>query len=101
MKSPKKVTIADVADLHEAERNGMAVDPEKVQWLVDAMSEVVVEELEGNPASHSEVVSALFTLLNSCLNAIRKMPPSDAKRHNTTLINQTLIGLMIAPDRTH
>jgi hypothetical protein len=86
---------------HEAERSGMAVDPEKVQWLVDAISEVVIEELEGNPTSHSEVVSALFTLLDRCLGAIRKMPSTDEKRHNIVLINQALISLMIAPDRTH
>lgn len=73
----------------------MAVDPEKIQQLVDAISNVIVEELEGNPTSHSEVVSALFTLLDRILLAIKKLPQSEEKIYNATIINQALVSLMI------
>lgn len=74
----------------------MAVDAEKVQQLVNSISNVIVEELEGNPTSHSEVVSALFTLLARILPVIERQPYSDEKIHNVALINRALMELMLS-----
>lgn len=79
----------------------MAVDAEKVQQLVNSISDVITEELEGNPTSHSEVVSALFSLLAKILSVIERQPHSEEKIHNVTLINQALVGLMISAGKPH
>lgn len=78
------------------------VDREKVEELVDAISETIVEEMEGSgTTASSEVVSALFTVLDRVLNGVRKQPPSAERQHNIALINNNLIGMMIDSGKAH
>jgi len=73
----------------------MAADPKKVELLVNHLSESIELMVKEEDASASDVMSALFTILDTLISGVRRVEAAEERQHNATQINQMLLQLMV------
>ncbi len=70
-------------------------DEATVERLTEYIMEVVAECFEEENVSTSDVISALFTVLERTLRGIRKLQEPDERFHNAREIKKVLDELLI------
>lgn len=70
-------------------------DPQKVSDLTDHITEALADFALANESGPSEIVSALFTVLDRTLSGIRKFQNPDERFHNAREISRLLEELRI------
>lgn len=70
-------------------------DPERVSELTDYITEALADFATANESSPSEIVSALFTVLDRTLLGVRRFQDPNERFHNAREISRLLEELRV------